>query len=81
MIDEILGGFLAVVYTNWKIWTGPLIYLLLISNYLITSWRSSQAARSKCSKREPPIVPYWVPFLGSLVPIVRDSAGFVSQIT
>lgn len=81
MIDEILRGFLALVHTNWKTWTGPLIFILLTSNYLITSWRSSQAIRSKSKKREPPIVPYWIPFVGSLVPVVKDSAGFVSQIT
>lgn len=48
--------------------------------FLLTLIQSASAVRSK-AVCEPPIVPYWTPSLGNLIPFWRNVAAFASNIT
>lgn len=58
------------VYRDWEFKTGALLLLTLLLTYLVTSLISSIAIRRKKNGKEPPQMPYWVPFLGNLIPFL-----------
>ena len=62
---------------DWRFMVGILLLLIFLLTYLATSLKSKITTGGK----KPPIVPYWVPFLGNLIPFVWDPAGFCSKIT
>ena len=63
---------------SWEVSTALAIALLFIVTYMATSLKSVIAIRGKKDGREPPIVPYWIPILGNLIPLVWNTAGFTS---
>lgn len=58
---------------DWKLVAILVVASILFSTYLATTMQSALAMRSsKKQGKRPPIVPYWVPFLGSVVPYLWD---------
>lgn len=57
-----------------------LLFMLLLLTYLLTSLRSNFALRTKIS-RKPPIAPYFIPFLGNLLPFILNPAEFCAKTT
>lgn len=57
-------------------------FLLLLPcalTYVLTSLRWFIALRSRRDGREPPTIPYMVPFLGHAISVARDIGGFVDR--
>ena len=69
-----------VALVNWK-YAFSSILLIPVFTYVATSLKSAYALRSNKSEQAPPIVPYWIPFLGNVVAFARDAPGFAAQIT
>lgn len=57
------------------------IVLIPVLTFILTSLKSAYALRSNKSEQLPPIVPYWLPFLGNVIDFARDAPGFAAQIT
>jgi hypothetical protein len=60
---------------------GLSIVLTFLLTYTITLLKSSMGLRSKKHGREPPMVPYWIPFLGNLLPFVWDPFTYCAETT
>lgn len=60
---------------------GLSIILTFLLTYTVTLLKSKVALRSSKYGREPPIVPYWIPFLGNLLPFVRDPFSYCDETT
>lgn len=69
------------IYRDWELKTGALLLLTLLLTYLVTSLISSIAIRRKKNGKETPQMPYWVPFLGNLIPFLWDPPGFCAGAT
>ncbi len=65
---------------NWKLFMGISLVLAFPITYLITSLKSKLAIRGKELGGKPPIMPYWVPFLGNFLPLLWDPCGFFSMV-
>ena len=57
------------------------ILLLFPLTYLMTSFISAKTAHKKTLRKEPPLVPFWTPVLGNIIPFLTDGAAFASSIT
>lgn len=57
------------------------ICLLSVLTFVTTSVKSSLAFRDKGNEKHPIPIPYWIPFLGNLIPFLWDPAGFCSWTT
>ena len=66
---------------NWKIITSVALVLLPIFNYALIALRTELTLRSSKDGRTPPQLPYFIPLLGSLVDVMRDSTKFMLKIT
>ena len=52
---------------------------VLFSTYLATNIQSLLAVQgSKQQRKRPPIVPYWIPFLGSVLSYLWDGPGLAA---
>ncbi len=60
---------------------GLFIVLAFLLTYTITFMRSIVALRSKKHGREPPMAPYWIPFLGNLLPFIWDPFKYCAEAT
>lgn len=60
---------------------GLLIALTFLLTYTTTLVKSSKLLRSNDRGRKPPIAPYWIPFLGNLLPFVWDPFTYCAEIT
>ena len=65
---------------DWRLIIGISLLLTFPITYLMTSLKSSIAIREKRLWREPPIMPYWIPYLGNLLPLLWDPSEFLSKI-
>lgn len=59
---------------------GRFIVLTFLFTYTVTLLKSSIAIRSKRNGREPPMVPYWIPFMGNLLPFISDPYKYCTEI-
>ena len=66
---------------DWGLVIGLAIVLTFLLTYTYTHLKSSMGLKSKKDGREPPIVPYWIPFLGNLIPFIRDPFTYCADIT
>lgn len=66
-------------YCHRKNAIGLAIVLIFLLTYTITLLKSSAALRSSKFGREPPMVPYWIPFLGNLLPFIRDPFSYCEE--
>ena len=66
---------------DWKLMAVLSITSLLVVTYVITWWQSTIAMRSyEKHGRRPPILPYWLPYLGHLVPFLRDGPRLAAEL-
>lgn len=67
---------------DWKLVLVLVVISIFPATYLVTSLRSMKAlsSRKQYGKR-PPILPYWIPFLGSLASFVRDGPRLAAKLT
>ncbi|MCJ1468018.1 hypothetical protein MMC07_006644 [Pseudocyphellaria aurata] len=66
---------------DWKLVLALAVISTLAGTYLVTSWRSVVALTShKQHGKRPPILPYWIPFVGSLIPYVRDTSRLAAKL-
>ncbi|KAL2045340.1 hypothetical protein N7G274_002423 [Stereocaulon virgatum] len=72
--DLRIGNYLSgrTFQHDWRKVIGLCIALTFVSTYTITLLKSTIGLRSKKHGREPPIAPYWIPFLGNLLPLIWD---------
>ena len=66
---------------HWGVMLGALLLLTSLLTYITTFLRSSIAIKRQKVGREPPIMPYWIPFIGNLIPYVWDPSGFCTKTT
>jgi hypothetical protein len=61
----------------------PIFFLIIVLGpcltYLVTSVRSSRTIKAT-SISEPPLVPYWIPFIGNLPSFLLDTPAFAKSI-
>ena len=76
-------SYLSIMFAleYWTLALSSMLLLIPVSTYLVTSLKSAYALRGKKSEQIPPIVPYWIPFLGNVLSFARDAPGFAAQIT
>jgi hypothetical protein len=77
MFSGQLSALVGEIQTHPGSWTAVFIVLLCFSTYLKTTLSSFIATKYGS---DPPTVPYWIPFLGSAIPFVKDTAGFLSRV-
>ena len=64
----------------WKIST--CVFLLVpVLTYIVTSVKCVLRMRDTSSDRKPPILPYWLPFVGNLIPFALNMPKFAADIT
>lgn len=51
---------------------GAATYLSTLASHLWTRYNSKDG-------QEPPVIPYWIPIVGSTIPFVRDTKGFIAK--
>ncbi|MCJ1391521.1 hypothetical protein MMC18_004385 [Xylographa bjoerkii] len=64
---------------DWSIVIATSFFLAFLFTYLITSLKSSIALGTKRFSRKPPIMPYWIPFFGNIIPFLWNPASFCSK--
>lgn len=64
---------------DWRKVIGLSIVLTFLLTYTITFLKSSIGLRSKKHGREPPMAPYWIPFLGNLLPFIWDPFTYCDE--
>lgn len=63
------GRFSRAIHWDWKLVLALAVNTILAGTYLVTSLRSVVALRShKKHGKRPPILPHWIPFVGSVIP-------------
>ena len=66
---------------DWKLVVIIAIASVLVATYLITSLQSWIALRShKRHPKRPPILPYWIPFVGHVFSCLRDGPRLAAKI-
>lgn len=80
MVDS-LPSASRLILENWMSIVSILVILLPGVTYLVSTalalWSINQAGNGK----KPPTIPYWIPYLGNLIPFVRDTAGFLENVS
>ena len=66
---------------DWTTIVAVVLVLIFLSTYVITTVISAFALRSKKDGRDPPVVPYFIPFLGNSLSVAWDMPGFIATIT
>lgn len=77
---KMISSLQAIPWFDWKVVVGSLFVILPCLTYLTTTASSISAMHSKEVGRTPPSVPYWFPYLGSLIPFLRNSAKFTIEV-
>ncbi|MCJ1466439.1 hypothetical protein MMC07_005058 [Pseudocyphellaria aurata] len=73
--------FSQAIPLDWKLVLALAVISTLAGTYLVTSLRSVVALRNhKQHGKRPPILPYWIPFVGSLIPYLRDSPRLAAKL-
>jgi hypothetical protein len=71
MVDiSLLPGVMDAALHHWKVSIGASLLIIPTVTYLITSIWLLLDLQSTKDGREPPLKPYWVPFLGDLFPFL-----------
>lgn len=79
MIADTLVSVTSALLSKWQL--GLTIFLLFVAacTYTLTACLSSWARRDTKDGREPPTVPYFVPFLGGFFAFATDTKGFIDR--
>ncbi|MCJ1468680.1 hypothetical protein MMC07_007309 [Pseudocyphellaria aurata] len=73
--------FSQAILGDWKLVLALAVISTLAGTYLITSLRSVVALTShKQHGKRPPVLPYWIPFVGSVIPFVRDGPRLAAKL-
>jgi hypothetical protein len=68
-------------HQDWKLMIVLAVASTLLMTYLITSVQSAIAWRShKEHGKRPPILPYWIPFVGNLISYLWDGPRLAAKI-
>jgi hypothetical protein len=79
MIQSLLDPVQTLDLNQWRIKLPGAFVLLALTTYLATIFSYFRTRRSNEDGREPPVIPYWLPIMGSTIPFVRDTKGFISN--
>ena len=71
---------LSALQYDRRVFIGTVLVLTFLITYLMTSLKSGIAIRRKKRGAKPPIMPYWIPFLGNMVPLLWDPSEYCSKI-
>lgn len=78
--DSKLSECAKLMSTHLWISLAVLILLSFPLTFVITSIISYVKRNSKDGVREPPVYPYWIPFLGHVVKFVSNRMAFFGEI-
>ena len=67
-------------YQKWQSLVLMLLLLAFVTTYFATSLKSYMALHNRRAQKIPPIMPYWLPFFGNLLPFLRNPAAYCSQV-
>ena len=67
--------------SNWTTTIALTLLLIFLSTYVSTAVSSALTVRSTKDGKEPPVVPYFLPFIGNTIAFARDPASFVAFVT
>jgi hypothetical protein len=65
--------------TSWRIKLPVAFALLAAMTYIATIVSYTRTRYSNKDGREPPVIAYWLPVVGSTIPFVRDTKGFIAN--
>jgi hypothetical protein len=65
--------------SQWLIKLLVAFILLAVTTYIATTLSYGWTNYSDEDGREPPVIPYWLPGLGSTIPFLRDTKGFIAN--
>ncbi|KAF1829176.1 cytochrome P450 [Decorospora gaudefroyi] len=80
MIQDLVDAVQTLELNQWRIKLPVAFVLVAATTYLATIF--SYARTKYCSNedgQEPPVIPYWLPGLGSTIPFVRDTKAFIAN--
>lgn len=79
MIGDITAHIASALLSKWQLSLGIALLSIAASTYLITTILFHRKCRDTQDGREPPTVPYCVPFIGNVFSFVADTRGFLSK--
>lgn len=65
---------------HWQVWVSGILAIVLSATYLSTTLQSRTALISSKDGTNPPLLPYWIPFLGHSIPFLWDTGAFIDTI-
>lgn len=75
------AALLRVINHDWKLMVVTVVASMLFVTYLATSLQSILAMRSFSSRgKRPPVVPYWMPYVGSTISYFWDGPRLAAKI-
>ena len=66
---------------HWGVMLAASLLLTFLLTYITTFLRSSISIKRRKVGGQPPIIPYWIPFIGNLIPYIWDPSGFCTKTT
>ena len=80
MLQEAFSDLLLIFNADGRLCFAVLVVCVPLITYVIT-WLRCMITMRSTKVTEPPIVPYWIPFVGNLIPFLRDVPKFASDMT
>ena len=80
MLAYTLNDPIRELHSDGRLLLAALTFCIPVITFLVTSIKSSITIRSS-KISEPPILPYWIPFVGNLIPFLRDVPGFAADVS
>jgi len=63
----------------WSV-IATIVVLPFLLTYILSSIRFMRMRRAKHGSRHPPLIPYWIPFVGHTIPFVFNTPGFMTSL-
>jgi hypothetical protein len=79
MLQEIIDLVRTKVLNQWMTSLPVALVLFTATTYIITILSYLWTKYNTQDGQEPPIIPYYFPVLGSTIPFVRDTKGFIHK--
>ena len=79
--DGLRGALRFVPQSGWPMAIALTLLSIFTSTYVVTTVKSLFTLKSTTDGKEPPVVPYFLPYIGNTISFARDPASFVTSVT